>query len=93
MFVEKVKPSLHLLSVQPAAPGQMDTRLGNFPGDNGWVPFRLVQVLEIGKCRAHGASNQDLGLLLIQELLGFVPHGLDAEVPLGSVSPWNRQVQ
>ena len=93
MLVQEVPPSVHLFPVKVAAPLEMSPGCLLLSLNHLWVTLGLVQILQIGECSAHGAADEEVRILLVDEALGLTAHFGDVEIPQIPIIVQCRQVQ
>ena len=65
--MKKIRASLNLCSIQLAAPREMNACAGDLFTNDPRIAPMLVEVLHVGKRRAHGGANEERWLLFRQE--------------------------
>ena len=93
VLVQEVAAALNLLSVEPAAEGQVETTCSDLLLDDRRVPDFVVHVLPAGKGCAHRRPDEEQRAFLRQQFLGALSTRWYREVPRDPLVVDRRQIQ
>ena len=91
--MQEIRAPGYLAPIQPAAPGQVHPRAVDLPLNNPRVSARLIEVLYVGERGAHGAANEECGVLTLNQFFGFLALAGYAEVPYVALVVGAREVE